>query len=231
MPISPNNIITYQDLITATLAKIKTLCVNIDKLPTNLPSAFKNGAVIPLASQYFSETRMGWHWHMYWQAVNRAAHTSTIKARVSEELLTSVSSYTVENDFLNFLKARNIYTKLNELVSFKIMMTFYNNLASFLSAKTVYLTSTISPQCYLFYKVGTVNYPAVNLSLASIDFTPTEVNTCITDLLNAINNTIHTDMVNMIISYACSSCSSSSSSSCSSSSSSSSSMFIAYMDI
>ena len=230
MTIMQNKIITYNDLITSALKRIKTLCKNIDTLPNDLPSAFKNGNVLQVASKYFPLVMRPEHHN---PKVDRAAHTSILRATVSDTMLKAVPSSTVERDFLSFIKSRNIYTRTNELVSFKTMMVFYNNLAAFLSARMIYLTSQLDTKYYLFYKPGTVTYPSVNFYAVNIDFTPTQINTCVTDLMNAINNTIHNHLVNIVFQYTSSSCSSSSSSSCSSSSSSSSSssVFIVYMDI
>lgn len=230
MTITQNKVITYNDLITSAIQRIKNLCKNIDTLPTDLPAEFKNGSVLQVASKYFPQTLMN---ATRYQEIDRAAHTSVLKVTISDDILKAVPSSTVESDFLNFIKSRNIYTRTNEPVSFKTMMVFYNNLAAFLSARMVYLTSQLNTNYYLFYKTGVVTYPTVNFDAVDVDFTPTQINTCVTDLMNAINNTVHSHLVNIVFQYTSSSCSSSSSSSCSSSSSSScsSSVFIVYMDI
>ena len=206
MTIATNQVIVYQDLLDFVLANLKAKCSNIDTFASNVPVSLRNGSSYVLAS------------------TPGGNGTVTATGTVNDGLLVTVSSATVEQQLNDFLVARGIKNKPDRVVAFKDIMNFYNNIASFLATKLMFVSNSFGSGTFIFYNSANTSFPSVNLDITSIDFTNPEVKTSITDLMNAINNVSNTHYAATTIVYTCSS---SSSSSCSSSSS----MFIAYMDI
>ena len=215
MAVQKGELIVYQDLIDFVLRNIKSHCSNIDAFASNVPVSLRNGSSYVLAS------------------TPGGNGTVTATGTVNDGLLVTVSSATVKKQLNDFLVARGIKNKPDRVVAFKDIMNFYNNIASFLATKLMFVSNSFGSGTFIFYNSANTSFPSVNLDITSIDFTNPEVKTSITDLMNAINNVSNTHYAATTIVYTCSSSSSSSCSSSSSSSScsSSSSMFIAYMDI
>ena len=215
MTIATNQVIVYQDLLDFVLTNLKAKCSNIDTFASNVPVSLRNGSSYVLAS-----TPVG-------------NGTVTATGTVNDSLLVTVPTATVEQQLNDFLIARGIKNKPDRVVAFKDIMNFYNNIASFLATKLMFVSNSFGSGTFIFYNSANNSYPSVNLNVSDINFTNPEIKTSITDLMNAINNVSNTHYAATTIVYTCSSSSSSSCSSSSSSSScsSSSSMFIAYMDI
>ena len=215
MTIATNQVIVYQDLLDFVLTNLKAKCSNIDTFASNVPVSLRNGSSYVLAS---TPVRKG---------------TVTATGTVNDSLLVTVPTATVEQQLNDFLIARGIKNKPDRVVAFKDIMNFYNNIASFLATKLMFVSNSFGSGTFIFYNSANNSYPSVNLNVSDINFTNPEIKTSITDLMNAINNVSNTHYAATTIVYTCSSSSSSSCSSSSSSSScsSSSSMFIAYMDI
>lgn len=223
MPIVKNDVIVYNDLLDKTLDMIKSRCSNIDAFASNVPLQYKNGSSWTISSATVSH---------YVQDRRYENHTLSTTGKVNDSLLVTVSSDTVKTQLQNFLTSRGVATKLNEIVSFKGIMNYYANIASFLSAKLMFVTNSFNSGTFVFYNATNTTFPDVNKSGDVKDYTQTEINTTITDIMNAINNVQNIHYANTVLTYNSScSCSSSSSSSSSSSCSSSSSSFIVYMDI
>ena len=221
MTIQKGQLIVYQDLINYTLNHIKSKCSNIDAFASNVPSSLKNGSSYTISSRSIAAQ------------ANSPAHTVSAKGQVSDSQMAVVSSTTVTNEINSFLSSRGINMNPNDIVNFKDIMNFYNNIASFLSAKLMLVSNSFNSGVFIFYNNAAVTYPSVSLNHTYGQLTNAEIKSSVQDYLNAINNITNVHYANTIISYTCSSSSSSSCSSSSSSSScsSSSSMFIAYMDI
>lgn len=198
------NLIKYGELKAKTLEMIKAKCCNIETWKDVSPKLI-DGATFDIAR------------------TSRCAAVAT----VSDNVLKIVSDSTVTNDFNNFLTSRGIVYKNDEVISFKAMMNYFNNVSSFIATKLVTVSNSFGSGKYIFYNSQNNSYPAVNTG-KDIDFTPSDVSSTINEMLGIINNVskIHYPTTN--ITYTCSSSSSSSSSS---SCSSSSSLFIAYMEI
>jgi hypothetical protein len=215
MTIATNQVIVYQDLLDFVLTNLKAKCSNIDTFASNVPVSLRNGSSYVLAS------------------TPGGKGTVTATGTVNDSLLVTVPTATVEQQLNDFLIARGIKNKPDRVVAFKDIMNFYNNIASFLATKLMFVSNSFGSGTFIFYNSANNSYPSVNLNVSDINFTNPEIKTSITDLMNAINNVSNTHYAATTIVYTCSSSSSSSCSSSSSSSScsSSSSMFIAYMDI
>ena len=137
MAIAQNNEIRYQELIDFVLNLIKTKCSNVDNLAPELPDAFKNGVKFVIASQYFPASgRMG-------------AHTNYAYGTVSDETLNVVPLSTVRSQLEEFLSSRGILTKSREIVSYKSIMNFYNNVSSFLATKLIMVTNSFNSGDYI----------------------------------------------------------------------------------
>ena len=212
MAIATNNLIVYQDLVNYTLTQIKNKCSNIDAFASNIPASLRNGSTFQIASQFIPAQ------------AHSGAHTMTARGRVSDGVLSVVPSSTVYNEINSFLSSRGIKMNPNDIVNFKDIMNFYNNIAAFLSVKLLLVSNSFNSGTFVFYNNSAVSYPSVSLNHVYGELTNAEIKNSVQDYLNVINNVSNVHYANTIISYACSS---SSSSSCSSSSS----MFIAYMDI
>lgn len=85
-------------------------------------------------------------------------------------MLTTVTGNTIRTEFEAFLKSRGVYSQLDETVTFKDMMLFYNNVASFLASKLVYVISPHETGCAVFYVAGNVNYTNVNIQNGEIRY-------------------------------------------------------------
>lgn len=226
MAIQRESEIKYQDLLTYIYDNIKSLCYNVDTISSSIDSKLKYNTSWTVAS----------------------SNGRTLVAKVTDDFLTSpVSLDVVKTQLTEYLSARGLLGKDNQIVSFKNIMHFYNNIAAFLSTKLVFVMGTYNTtDAFLCYDPNQTSFPAVNTqcpttSLAYNDavarasdlkYDKSQVMTTVNDIMTAINKTSRIHYAKTTLTFtSCSSSSSSSSSSCSSSSSSSSSLFIAYMNI
>lgn len=212
MTIKTGQKIVYKDLIDDVYNKILSTCCNIGSFKNGIPSSMKNGSTYIISSNTVGSS------------------TYKVSATVNDDVMVVVQKETVKTQLDQFLADRGIKSKENEVITFKGMMNFYNNIASFFAAKLILVeTSFGNDGAFLFYNAKETNYTSVSaIPMTDVDFTPTQIETSMSEMLKAINSTTKTWYPKTNITYTCSSSSSSSSSS---SCSSSSSMFIAYMEI
>lgn len=162
MAIETNYEITYEDLINESLERVQSVCVNVETWSSSVPALLKNGTSETIKSfEVEAETYLvNKYSHTGW--VNKA-HTSTVDAIVDDNVLSLVSKSTIRQQLEDFLASRGVKVQSNETVTFKNMMAFYNNLASFLSTKLIYVTSLYVSSTCLFYDQYSTNYPSVTL--------------------------------------------------------------------
>jgi len=220
MAIQKENLIVYSELLDYALNNISKRCSNIGQFASNVPMQLKNGSSWTVGS--YKTTSSG---------KRAAGNTLKAVATVNDSLLNVVSEETVRSQLLEFMASRGIASKEKEKISFKSILNFYNNLASFISAKLIYITNSYGSGSFVYYNPNSVSYPVVNTSHSDTEYPSSQVQTTITDLMNAINNKakVHYANTTLVFSSSSSSCTSSSSCCCTSSSSSSS-LFVAYME-
>ncbi len=232
--------VTYKDLIDELVIAITNYCENVDK-NVSLPDQLKPGSVA--LSRYLSRKSTNDMWAKAVVVDNDTEYNNLIR---------SVSSTTVRNQLNEFFSARNISSKSDEVITFKGLMNFYVNAASFVAARIIlvgnsfynplenYTSINENDMCNAkwsirLYKQANVTYydykdwdPSQNFSPISQKYTYQNVIDDIKSLTQSMINPRGVKYVKTNITFGC--CSSSSSSSCSSCSSSSS-LFIAYMEI
>ncbi len=203
--------ITYQDLIDDVYKRILSMCQNIDSFK-NVPASLKQSSQYTIASTVIKK------------------NTLTVQGTNTDSKSVVVSRSVVKKDLDNFLASRGLASKSNEVITFKGMMNFYNNIASFFATRIIFMATSFESGTCIFYnnQRDGVTYPSVTSALKDKDFTPDQIKTSLDEMLKAINSKSKTWYPATTLSYTCSSSSSSSSSS---SCSSSSSMFIAYMEV
>ena len=113
MAIQTGDFIIYQDLISYVTALTASLCSNVNGFNSDVPNYIKNGITYNLATRG--------------QVV--------AKATVSDSVCSVVSSSTIQSQLNSFLAARGMQTANDTVISFKHIMNFFNNIASFLAAK------------------------------------------------------------------------------------------------
>lgn len=242
MAITKGDQITYSDLILDVYNKIISNCKNIDKFASDVPVYMKNSTSKEDVYDFTIKSAV------------LSNNTLSAMGKVKDLAMVVVPSSTVRQQLEEFLKNRGIFSKgtifstnengetvvttPGETITFKGMMNFYNNIASFLSKRLIVVGNSFNTKTCLFYnhlstsEIGA--YPTVSAlnqgvgGNENLDFTPDQIETSMSQMLNAINSTSKIWYPKTDIKYTCSSSSSSSSSS---SCSSSSSMFIAYMEI
>ena len=223
MALQNNDKITYKDLTDYVLTLIKTKCSNIDAFASNVPSTLKNGGTWTIATKTSNKRNGGdgseANGNKPAMPITYASVTVTATGTVNDAVLSTVSNETVKSQLDSFLTSRGIATKSEEVVSFKGIMNFYNNISSFLATKLVYVTNSFNAGTFIFYNSSASSYPSTNIGHNDINFSNDEIKTSLDDIINAINNVSNVHYASTTINYA------------SSSSSSSSSTFIAYMDI
>lgn len=165
MTITQNNMITYEDLLTESIKKIQSVCSNIgDSYNDDVPALLRNGTSDLVIKEFpITENSQG---EVYKSACNGwviSNHTSNIKATVEDTMLNLVPISTIKRQLEEFLSSRGVKTQSNETITFKNMMAFYNNLASFLSSKLVYVTSLYTTSVCVFYNPNNVTYPNVTI--------------------------------------------------------------------
>ena len=153
-----------------------------------------------------------------------------------------ISSYAkIRGQLRSFLSDRHILEKLDQVITTKGALNFWNNIAAFCQTKLVFVTSSDAardgkPEKVLMYDESATNFPDVhdqNNPEGEL-ISASDVKDMLTNVEDVINSVIKTRTINnsaFTINSCSSSSSSSSSCSSSSSSSSSSSVFIAYMKI
>lgn len=217
MPMIANNVITYSDVINHVTDKIVKACANADKFTSDVHYSLKNQTSFTLIKD----------------TVSPKGQNAYINVKVNDALGVTVSSSTIKNQLNDFLTTRGVKTQSNKPISMKGMMNLYNNIATFITRRLVVVNSSfnIGKQLIFYNATSNLSYNAVNFgNFNELNFNSTEMQACINNLMNSLNQKVKVKYINTVITNSCSSSSSSSSSSCSSSSSSSS-MFIAYMDI
>lgn len=241
MAITYKETVTYQDLIDDVIDKIKNLCINVDKAPS-LPNEIKPGYEW-IMSQF---TR---------QSNNDCWAKATIEGNslLSDTLNKQVASSTVRSQFNSFLSSVGITNKNDEVITFKGLMNFYVNAASFIAARIIMVgNSMYAPNVaegasftasdsmkakwsVALYNSGSVSYSDNsawkkdnNFKYGVETYTSTDVKNDISNIIKSIAKPSGVEYAKATITFGC--CSSSSSSSCCSCSSSSS-LFIAYMEI
>lgn len=165
MTIAQNNIITYNDLLTESIKKITSICSNIgNDYKDNVPDLLKNGTSDVVLKQFpISSASQGEGYKSQCNGWVITEHTSTIKATVEDPALNLVPIPTVKTQLEEFLSSRGVKIQSDETITFKNMMAFYNNLASFLSSKLIYVTSLYTKSVCVFYNPNNVTYPAVTV--------------------------------------------------------------------
>ena len=241
MAIEKMHKIVYQDLVDYALNLIKNSCWNINSTnstswssytPYNssktAPTQLRNGYVKTLSSYSVSEKKVD---ARHTQSIAVPNCTISYQSTISDNILVPVYQGTIDTQFNSFLTSKGIVAKKDEVVSFKGMLNFMNNLAVFMAAKLVHVVNSVDKVSQVYYMSSGSANTTLN-TISDNNLSNSDVKTNLQQIMAAICNVTRVHYANSVISYACSSSSSSSSSSCSSSSSSSSSsMFIAYMQI
>lgn len=236
-----SNIVTYQNLIDDVVEKIKNLCINVDKDP-NLPDVIK-----PTHSWILSQfTR---------KSENDCWARATVEGNtlLTDTLNKRVTEATVRSQFNSFLTSKGITNKNDEVITFKGLMNFYVNAASFVASRIVLVgNSMYAPDiaegvaftaedslkanyAKALYNSGSVTYSnnsiwdkENNFKYGIQTYSADDIKNDVANIIRSIANPAGVEYAKATITFGC--CSSSSSSS-SSSCSSSSSLFIAYMEI
>lgn len=215
MPITPGVPLTYDDLISTALTKIKSLCKNIGSYAPEVHDSVK-GTVGYTKSD----------------SKNLAVYTYKLDAN-TDGVVGVVSENTVNTQFNNFLSYSGISNKSGKPITARGIINFYNNLSSFCATRLVAVSSQLASNTVIFYNAipadNISSYTNVAVNSDSIDYIGAED---ITALLNSLNNTLNNVTKTHVVKYNTSiACSSSSSSSSSCSCSSSSSIYIAYFNL
>lgn len=231
-----NDVVTYQDLIDNVIDKISSFCINVGLTQTELNSKIPD------------HIRPGYSW------ILDNNQSCWVKATVSSNSLCKpVALTTVKDQFNAFLNERGLLAKNNEVITFKGLMNFYVNAASFLSSRIVlvgnsmYVPDIIDDSSFTaqdslnteyakaFYNSDDVTYNyynnwdnSNNFQYGKNTYTANDIQNDISNLIKSISNDAGVEYAKTTLTFGC--CSSSSSSS-SSSCSSSSSLFVAYMEI
>lgn len=238
MGIEQKSEILYKDLKDYALNRIKNMCWNVNKnnstswsnyTPYNssktAPSSLRDGYIKNIIS-YNVPYRINDTRHRDSQATPKCQ--IIYKSTVDDNMLVPVYVGTIESQFIEYLSSKGINTKDNELITFKGMLNFMNNLAVFIGSKLVHVVNSLDNTSQIYY-ISSAK-PNFNKNIIKDeDLTLSDIKTDLTDIMNAISNVSKVHYINNVVSLTCSSSSSSSSSSCSSSSSSS--FFLAYMKI
>lgn len=238
MAIAPNSTITYGDLIQQVLNHIFAVCQNIDTLK-NIPSGFITGTYNPNIF-HWTEMVTNPHCGMCHHAPGESLQNRWIVGTVISGI-EAIPKQRVINQFNAFITQRGIASRVNQLVSTKGLLHFYNTVSSFYTERVCIMTASGVNKKVIFYYDGSVTYvPVPDGSGGSNSelIVSNDINALLQNLNMVLNKTSKAvspkySTLAYKSSCSCSSCSSSScsSSSCSSSSSSSSSWFIGYMKI
>lgn len=233
MAISPNNTITYGDLVNAVRSYILSTCKNIGTAWTSaVPTTFRPGGSLGTIVSVYSKVQGG---------INASAPI-TATAAVGANSLGLVTQSTIESQFNSFMTSRGIMSRTDQLVTTKGLLHFYNSISAFFSVRVVVVTNSMVPNTrIIFYNAGTVTYPTVPDGSGGSNselIEAADINALLDNLNSVLAQTTKGYAVPIVVSSVTSCCSSSSSSSScssscssSSSSSSSSSWFIGYMKL
>ena len=223
MAIKKQSLIEYSDMLNYVYDNIKSTCKNIDVIASDIDSKLKYGTVYNIGN---SVTVAGNNY-------KAAGSQMIVNATVIDTMLNAaVPMSTVKNQLTAFLDSKGLSTKKEQIVNFRNMMYFYNNVAAFLATKIVYITSVFgNAKVYAIYDQSKTNFPTVNLG-ASFDkpeynderarstdalVNKSNVITSVQDMMAGVNMTSRIHYAKTTLTFT--------------SSSSSSSMFIAYMNI
>lgn len=233
--IAPNELVTYATLSTKFLAWLKTSCKNIETYASDVPNALKD---INYGKEYTANLKND----IPAEAIPKDAARDT-SYKMSMHINTStalpnsfpvVSVADVETDFNRFMQARGINTKSNTSVIATGLLTFWNNVASFCSARIYNVAGMYATSPIRIYKKGgwtvdqirnnQADYKTVPAITQDAEFKGSDVTTLLNNLETIVAETsrlyaVTYDFSNSLWSSSCcsSSCSSSSSSSSSSS--------------
>ena len=260
MAITYNETVTYQDLINDVIDKIKNLCINVDKNPS-LPKEL-NPVGTPddddkerIISQFTRKTENDCWAKFTIESKNNSLLANTLNKKVlSGANDKDPAPDTVKGQLNSFLKTKGITSKTDEVITFKGLMNFYVNAASFIASRIVLVGNSLyapdgtegikftesesmkAKWSVALYNNGNVTYSNSsdywnkenNFAYGKLTYTSENIKTDIVNIIRSIANPTGVEYVKATITFGC--CSSSSSSSCCSCSSSSS-LFIAYMEI
>lgn len=107
MSITKNSILTWNDLTNTVLSTIKSKCCNIDTFASDVPSRLKSGT--PNSTSVWSYTTTG-------SGNKYVKQTFTFYAYNNTNLISTVSSSTVNNEWNTFLSAANINSRSNKII-------------------------------------------------------------------------------------------------------------------
>lgn len=213
MAINPNSQITYGDLYDSIVQSIKSKCANVG-------SSWSSAVPPNLRSGHSASFTTG---------------SLTVRESLSDGNLTLVPVSTVQSQLDSFLMSRGLYTKRDQVMTLKGIISFYNNVAAFLLARvkvaagdSVRVNGSIG-QCTYYLSSSGISYMSIPYADTQ-SWSVGEPQASVTNLYSAISNTGKLYFARYSYSFTSSCCSSSSCSS-SSSSSSSCSMFVAYMKL
>lgn len=125
MAINMNNNITWNDLITTAR---NNLIASIDNLEGNTIPQSLNGSTVVFSSR-------------------KRARTSY----QSQKAWTTVSQSTVLADFDNFLATRNLNNRSNQIVSTRLILNFFENIAHYYTNRLVFVYSPFTNTRVIYY--------------------------------------------------------------------------------
>ena len=138
MAFEPNGQITYEEMLNNTIDTLKSKCCNIDTYASGLPNAYKDGQSYTVKTQTVRKRNGGDGSGAVGakpaQPITYRDVTLSTIATVSDSMLVVVPTSTVSSQITEFLTSRGILPadEMNTIVTFKSMLNFYNNIASFL---------------------------------------------------------------------------------------------------
>ena len=223
---------TYADLYAGVLNYIKSSVHNVDAYSSSVPASFKTGySAVEATSSNLSYTVTDPYQGTVVSKDEPVKVTATIVNTVANE---TVPASTVASQLQSFLTARGISYTSTSPITARGVVNFFNNIASFLTARITIVSGRIAGATHLpFYnKDPNITYPGSVPTLSSEQkIAASDVNTMLSQLTSTLNNVSKSTVIKYSLSYTSTcSCSSSCSSSSSSSSSSCSSIFIAYFN-
>lgn len=213
MAIAQNNDIVWGDLIARAKNNLQSSIENLTG--ARIPDEFSNVTFEVSSRDALIQVHHG------------PAHYPIKTYMTSSRVWSTVTWSTVETDFNNFLVAKNLNLRNDQLISTRLILNFYENLSLFYANRLVIVYSPIGsqPKKLYYYNdgssynswAGTVTN--IESPVQDLPVTAEEVNV----LLNSINTNLSNKVKTYNQTYTFTTSSSSSCSSCSSSSSSSSS--------
>ena len=229
MALVKGQVITYQDLVDATIKQIVSICQNVNNL-NSVPAELRNGYAY--TSGYNTVNTKGvtaWKYNKFFPV---AVQTS-VTFRLNDAFLSQVvSESTIRSQLESFLQSRGIATKSDTVMTIRGIVNFMANAAAFMQCKVVTVTHNGTNLTANFYDANGNSFPSVVSEPAEDSGEDAFLLQSVSDYASALNGVsrIHSCIFTITLNC-CSSSSSSCSSSCSSSSSSSSSRFIVYLKL